>query len=93
MRPSPISAAPCTGRARSTACTLDPDLALPWPQDLIQRVPLLSPKDAAAPSLQAALAAGALPTVEACRARYATLRDEALRDQALRETERPGGSG
>ena len=53
---------------------LDPDLALPWPQDLIQRVPLLSPKDAAAPSLQAALAAGALPTVEACRARYATLR-------------------
>jgi 5-epimerase len=49
---------------------LDPELALPWPAGL---APILSEKDAAAPSLAQARAAGLLPTWEACRARYAEL--------------------
>jgi dTDP-4-dehydrorhamnose 3,5-epimerase len=44
---------------------LDPDLALPWPADL---EPVLSDKDAAAPSLAAALDAGTLPTTAQCTA-------------------------
>lgn len=44
---------------------LDPDLALPWPGDL---EPLLSAKDAAAPTLAEARAAGLLPTYDACLA-------------------------
>lgn len=50
---------------------LDPDLALPWPDDL---APLLSDKDTAAPSLKEAEAAGLLPDYRACRALYAELR-------------------
>lgn len=50
---------------------LDPDLALPWPADL---EPVLSPKDAAAPSLAAAAAAaGLLPSYEVCADLYARL--------------------
>jgi dTDP-4-dehydrorhamnose 3,5-epimerase len=49
---------------------LDPELDLPWPAGL---VPVLSEKDAAAPSLAQARATGLLPTWEACRARYAEL--------------------
>jgi dTDP-4-dehydrorhamnose 3,5-epimerase len=49
---------------------LDPDLAIQWPADL--RL-VLSEKDTAAPSLADALAAGALPDYQACRAYYATL--------------------
>ncbi|HEU4674409.1 MAG TPA: dTDP-4-dehydrorhamnose 3,5-epimerase, partial [Motilibacteraceae bacterium] len=49
---------------------LDPGLALPWPADV---EPLLSPKDAAAPTLAEALAAGLLPTYEDCVALYAEL--------------------
>jgi dTDP-4-dehydrorhamnose 3,5-epimerase len=49
---------------------LDPALALPWPDDVPS---LLSDKDTAAPSLADALAAGALPAIEDCRARYAAL--------------------
>jgi dTDP-4-dehydrorhamnose 3,5-epimerase len=49
---------------------LDPELGLPWPAGL---EPILSDKDAAAPSLAEARAAGLLPTWEACRARYAEL--------------------
>lgn len=48
----------------------DADLALPWPSEV---EPVLSDKDAAAPSLPEALAAGALPTLEACRAWTETL--------------------
>jgi dTDP-4-dehydrorhamnose 3,5-epimerase len=51
---------------------LDPQLALPWPADV---EPLLSPKDAAAPTLAEALAAGLLPTYEDCVALYAELED------------------
>lgn len=48
---------------------LDPDLGIAWPVDR----PLLSPKDAAAPSLAEASAAGLLPTWAACRARAEAL--------------------
>lgn len=50
---------------------LDPDLALEFPREL--GTPVLSPKDEAAPSLAALLAAGALPTWEASRAYYDSL--------------------
>jgi dTDP-4-dehydrorhamnose 3,5-epimerase len=49
---------------------LDGDLGIDWPSD----VPLVvSEKDRAAPSLAAALAAGALPKYDECRAFYAAL--------------------
>ena len=50
---------------------LDPELALPWPSDI---EPLLSPKDAAAPTLAEAREQGALPTWEDAQAFYASLR-------------------
>jgi dTDP-4-dehydrorhamnose 3,5-epimerase len=53
---------------------LDRDLALPWPADL---TPLLSDKDAAAPGLKEAEAAGLLPTYAQCQAFYADLRTQA----------------
>ncbi|WP_049559510.1 dTDP-4-dehydrorhamnose 3,5-epimerase family protein [Nonomuraea sp. SBT364] len=46
---------------------LDADLAVTWSLE-----PLLSEKDAAAPTLKEALAAGTLPDFEACRRFYAT---------------------
>jgi len=49
---------------------LDPELALPWPADV---EPLLSPRDAAAPTLAAALEAGLLPAYEDCVNLYAQL--------------------
>ncbi len=49
---------------------LDPELALPWPGGL---EPVLSAKDAAAPSLAQARTAGLLPSWERCRQRYAEL--------------------
>jgi dTDP-4-dehydrorhamnose 3,5-epimerase len=42
---------------------LDPELALPWPQDV---TPIVSPRDQVAPSLAEALAAGLLPRYEDC---------------------------
>jgi dTDP-4-dehydrorhamnose 3,5-epimerase len=50
---------------------LDPALDLPWPRDI---EPLLSDKDAAAPNLAEAEAAGLLPTYETCLTFYETLR-------------------
>ena len=50
---------------------LDPELALPWPADV---EPLLSDKDAAAPSLAEARASGLLPSYDDCQAFYASLR-------------------
>jgi dTDP-4-dehydrorhamnose 3,5-epimerase len=50
---------------------LDPDLAITWPDGL---EPVLSGKDAMAPSLAEAEAAGLLPNWEACRGFYAELR-------------------
>lgn len=50
---------------------LDPALALPWPADV---APLLSAKDAAAPTLADAAATGALPAYADCLAYYERLR-------------------
>ncbi|MFJ7023298.1 dTDP-4-dehydrorhamnose 3,5-epimerase [Streptomyces sp. NPDC101117] len=52
---------------------LDPALGIAWPDGL---TPVLSPKDAAAPSLARAREAGLLPSYEACRAHYERLRGE-----------------
>lgn len=49
---------------------LDTDLAIDWPADL---APVLSPKDAAAPTLAEAERSGLLPSWDACRAWYAEL--------------------
>jgi dTDP-4-dehydrorhamnose 3,5-epimerase len=53
---------------------LDPDLGIGWPRDTEL---VVSDKDAAAPSLAEAVAAGALPRYDACTARYAALADAA----------------
>jgi dTDP-4-dehydrorhamnose 3,5-epimerase len=50
---------------------LDPGLGLPWPTDV---PPVFSPRDAAAPTLAEALAAGALPSHAACVRREEELR-------------------
>ncbi|MFF8911824.1 dTDP-4-dehydrorhamnose 3,5-epimerase [Streptomyces sp. NPDC015032] len=50
---------------------LDPELGIEWPAEII---PLLSDKDAAAPSLAEAEEQGLLPSHEACQAYYAQLR-------------------
>jgi dTDP-4-dehydrorhamnose 3,5-epimerase len=49
---------------------LDPELALPWPTDV---EPVLSPKDADAPTLAEARDQGLLPSWEDCQAFYASL--------------------
>ncbi|MEV7089586.1 dTDP-4-dehydrorhamnose 3,5-epimerase [Streptomyces sp. NPDC093085] len=49
---------------------LDPELAIEWPESI---TPLLSEKDAAAPTLAEAEAQGLLPSYEACKAYYAEL--------------------
>jgi dTDP-4-dehydrorhamnose 3,5-epimerase len=54
---------------------LDPDLSIAWPIDL---VPVLSDKDAAAPSLAEAVAAGLLPDYGECLAYRASLRGAGL---------------
>ena len=51
---------------------LDPALDLPWPDDV---EPLLSDKDAAAPTLEQARESGLLPDWEQCQSFYASLRD------------------
>ncbi|MFF2895265.1 dTDP-4-dehydrorhamnose 3,5-epimerase [Streptomyces sp. NPDC057966] len=50
---------------------LDPELGIEWPEAI---TPLLSDKDAAAPSLAEAEEQGLLPSYEACQAYYAQLR-------------------
>ena len=50
---------------------LDPDIAIEWPADV---KPILSEKDAAAPSLRAAHSAGVLPDYTSCLAHAAQLR-------------------
>ena len=51
---------------------LDPALDLPWPDDV---EPLLSDKDAAAPTLEQARESGLLPDWEQCQALYTSLRE------------------
>ncbi|MBQ0995614.1 MULTISPECIES: dTDP-4-dehydrorhamnose 3,5-epimerase [Streptomyces] len=58
-------------RREHTVDALDPALGITWPDGL---TPVLSPKDARAPSLAEAQEAGLLPSYEACRARYARMR-------------------
>lgn len=53
---------------------LDSELALPWPADV---TPLLSPKDAEAPSLKQAEAEGLLPTYQAAQDYDGSLRSQA----------------
>jgi dTDP-4-dehydrorhamnose 3,5-epimerase len=50
---------------------LDPDLGIEWPRGI---EPVLSPKDAEAPSFAEALRDGLLPRYETCRAHYERLR-------------------
>ncbi|MEQ3549542.1 dTDP-4-dehydrorhamnose 3,5-epimerase [Pseudonocardia nematodicida] len=50
---------------------LDPELALPWRDDL---APVLSPKDTVAPGLADAVDQGLLPTHRACAEHYTRLR-------------------
>jgi dTDP-4-dehydrorhamnose 3,5-epimerase len=50
---------------------LDPAIGVEWPLDV---EPLLSDKDAAAPSVKEAQDAGLLPDYAACQAYYASLR-------------------
>lgn len=50
---------------------LDPDLAIDWPRGI---EPVLSPKDAEAPTLARARQDGLLPEYETCRAHYERLR-------------------
>ncbi len=52
---------------------LDPELAIPWPEGL---EPVLSGKDAIAPSLAEAEAAGLLPNWADCQSFYAELRKD-----------------
>lgn len=49
---------------------LDPDLGIDWPAGV---EPLLSEKDAAAPTLRQALEAGTLPDYAGCQAFYTGL--------------------
>ncbi|MEV7677644.1 dTDP-4-dehydrorhamnose 3,5-epimerase [Streptomyces sp. NPDC088341] len=49
---------------------LDPDLGIEWPRDI---TPLLSDKDASAPTLAEAEAQGLLPSYEECQAYYAEM--------------------
>ena len=58
------------GREHAVSPT-DPELALPWPADV---PPVLSDKDAAAPSLAQARADGLLPSYEECRRYVDSLR-------------------
>lgn len=53
---------------------LDPDIGIPWG---LAEPPIMSDKDAAAPGLKAAAAAGMLPGYEECLAYYKTLKVEA----------------
>jgi NDP-hexose 3,5-(Or5-) epimerase len=50
---------------------LDPDIGIPWG---LTEPPIMSEKDAAAPTLAAAASAGLLPTYEDCLAHYAALK-------------------
>lgn len=63
--------------AEHTVHPLDPDLGIEWPTE----VPIMSPRDEAAPSLAEALAAGALPSYDTCREYIETLRSETWRGE------------
>jgi dTDP-4-dehydrorhamnose 3,5-epimerase len=66
-----LCSAPYTPAAEHAVSAFDADLAVPWPAG---PAPVRSDRDAAAPTLAAARAAGLLPRFAACQARYAELR-------------------
>jgi dTDP-4-dehydrorhamnose 3,5-epimerase len=66
-----LCSTPYTPGAEHGISPLDPALALPWPAG---PAPLLSGKDAAAPTLAEGRDRGLLPTMAACQARYTALR-------------------
>lgn len=68
-----LCSTPYTPTAERGISPLDPVLGLPWPAELS---PVLSDKDAGAPTLAEAEQAGLLPTWTACSARYAALRQD-----------------
>jgi dTDP-4-dehydrorhamnose 3,5-epimerase len=61
-----LCSTPYTPRAENGVSPLDPEPGLPWPPDL---EPVLSDKDAAAPTLAVAAAAKLLPDFLACKPR------------------------
>lgn len=61
-----------------TVHPLDPALGITWPLDDLHGGPVLSAKDAAAPTLEQARHDGALPAYGECAARAARLRADAL---------------
>lgn len=63
---------PYNPAAEHAISPVDPDLGLPWPADV---APGLSLKDAAAPTLREAEAAGLLPAYADCLDRYRALRE------------------
>jgi dTDP-4-dehydrorhamnose 3,5-epimerase len=62
---------PYTPAREHTVNPLDPDVGIEWPAGI---TPLLSDRDAAAPSLKEALASGLLPTYADCVAYQEKLR-------------------
>ena len=69
-----LCSTPYTPGAEHGVSPLDPELGLPWPAGV---PPVLSGKDAAAPTLAAAREQDLLPDMAACEARYAALRGSA----------------
>lgn len=85
-----LCSAPYTPGREHGIHPLDPDLDLPWPTEI---TPLLSEKDAAAPTLREARSAGLLPTYAECQEFYTLLRSgHALRgpSHAPRPESNPG---
>jgi dTDP-4-dehydrorhamnose 3,5-epimerase len=66
-----LCSAPYAPRREHGINPLDPALGITWPSDI---EPLLSAKDAEAPSLEEARAQGLLPSYDECLAFYAELR-------------------
>ena len=66
-----LCSTPYTPGREHSVDALDPDIGIKWPADV---KPILSDKDAAAPSLRTAASAGLLPDYDACLAYAAQLR-------------------
>ena len=66
-----LCSTPYTPGREHSVDALDPDIGIEWPVDV---KPILSDKDAAAPSLRTAANAGLLPDYDACLAYAAQLR-------------------